>query len=235
MIPYNNVASDYLQSTRYFRGNVVDANMAMSIPDTLAMFLVPTLGIWLDRRGKKVSLMVAGAATFLVGHTILALGRGRFVAVSALLTLGFAYGTLLSFWACVPALVHGSRHSTAYGILTSACNLAVTLISPLAVAPIIAADSSYRLCGLFFAGLGGIAVALSLLIAGINKKRRLGLNVPVRHVHSLSFSAMGEVLVVEGEGSEDSGRTTPSQDDALFVSIVNDGSGEGTKLFLFVT
>lgn len=200
MIPYNNVASDYLQ-TRYFTDDPIAANMAMSIPDTLAMFLIPVMGHYVDRLGRKMSLIALGAACFIAGHGMLAWGASGGVCLLALITLGFAYSTLLSFWACVPRLVRFVRHSTAYGVLTSACNLSVTVIS-LTVAPLVAQDPSYRTAGLFFAGLGVASLLLVLLLSSINLHRRLGLDTPVSaHIHGEDFmsvpSATPLLLVAE--------------------------------------
>lgn len=183
MIPYNNVASDYLQ-TRYFADDPIAANVAMSIPDTLAMFLIPALGYYVDRLGRKMSLIVLGAACFIAGHGMLALGASGGACLLALALLGLAYSTLLAFWACVPRLVRFVRHSTAYGVLTSACNLSVTVIS-LVVAPLVARDPSYQTAGLFFAGLGMTSLLLVLLLSSIDLHRRLGLDTPASaHVHS---------------------------------------------------
>jgi len=173
MVPYNNVASDYLQ-TRYF-DDAVDANAAMSIPDTLAMFLIPAMGYFVDKLGRKVSLMAMGSGCFIAGHLLLAVGRGKFSAISALIVLGFGYSTLLAFWACVPTLVRNVRHSAAYGVLTSACNLSVTLVS-LIVAPLVAHDPTFHLCGLFFSLLATCSLVLVALLSGLNCNRRLGLD-----------------------------------------------------------
>lgn len=221
MVPYNNVASDYLQTSRYFgNGKLVEANLAMSIPDTLAMFLIPALGIYVDRHGRKVNVILFGAGAFIFGHIVLALGRGWFLALTALIALGLAYSTLLSFWACIPTLIPSAYHSTAYGILTSSCNLAVTIISPLLVAPTISKDPSYQVCGLIFATLGLLAFLLAIFLATINKQGHLGLNQPIHTIHSLSVSVMGNIAPSLAD-SHDSGRSTPSAEEGLVVTVLS--------------
>lgn len=174
MIPYNNVASDYLLR-RYFPGNLEAANLAMSIPDTLAMFLIPALGMYVDRCGRRVDIILLGAVGFIVGHLALALGAGKLMALLALCILGCGYSTLLCFWACVPSLVRPLHHSTAYGVLTSACNLSVTVV-PLAIASLISSDPTYRSTGSFFALMAVAALVLGMFFALLNVQRRLGLN-----------------------------------------------------------
>lgn len=214
MIPYNNVASDYLQ-TRYFNGDLVNANLAMSIPDSLAMFLVPLMGIYVDKHGKRITLIMIGAVAFAIGHAVLGLGDEKTISVAALCVLGFAYSTLLCFWACVPAVVRHARHSTAYGILTSSCNLAVTII-PLAVAPIISSDATYQSCGLFFAALGATSVGLVLVLAGMNIKHHLGLECPAARLRpAISMSAPIPIL----SDPSSSRSSTPSVVESLIVDV----------------
>lgn len=222
MIPYNNVASDYLQS-RYFDGNLIAANVAMSIPDTLAMLLIPALGIFVDRRGKRVSIILLGGVAFMLGHGFLGLGGGKVIALLALLVLGAAYCTMLCFWACVPSLVNPRRHSTAYGVLTSACNLSVTVIS-LIVAPMVTFDPAYRLTGLFFASLGGIATSLALVMVVINDRIRLELDCGAPVIRpspllSLTTMSMPMMRVEEGRGSPPPGPEDVTES-CLIVTVV---------------
>lgn len=231
MIPYNNVASDYLQS-RYFGDRPILANLAMSVPDTLAMFLIPALGIFVDYRGKRVSIILLGGIAFMLGHALLGLGHEPGVALTALLILGAAYCTMLCFWACVPSLVNARRHSTAYGVLTSACNLSVTVIS-LIVAPMVTLDPSYRVVGLFFAALGGIATFLAILMAALNDRLRLGLDYGVAVIRQsplLTLTTMTMSMPITGA---EEGRASPAPD-----SDYDDGDGGrgGTgETFLTVT
>ena len=170
MIPYNNVASAYLQQ-RYYGEDDLKANLAMSLPDFLAIFLVPALGVFVDRTGRKVLVLVAGAAAFAFGHFLLAVGSSERAAVSSLVVLGFGYSTMLTFWACVPVLVPVSKHPLAYGALTASMNLSVSVV-PIFVAALISEDSSYRTCGLFFSSLGVCALALTLVLSILNKKKK---------------------------------------------------------------
>jgi len=219
MIPYNNVASDYLEQ-RYFKDDIIRANAAMSIPDSAAVLMVPLLGIYVDRRGGRLLLILLGAISFILGHFFL--GQKTFGATVPLLILGFAYSTMLNFWACVPWLVGSCGHSTAYGILTASCNFAVTII-PLVVAPIIAYDPSYRLCGYFFAIVGIFALFGSMLLFFLDHLYHLGLNQ--RHTQDVNraapspmMMAMAEIQQCSAEASHDSdiesaGLTSPYENE----------------------
>lgn len=187
MIPYNNIASDYLQA-RYYPGDPLSANLAMSLPDMLAMFLVPLMGIWVDRSGRKLVTLVIGCIAFAVGHFGLAVGFGGNSKGSMktglaaggggllpLTVLGIGYSTMLTYWACVPKLVRTRRHPLAYGILTSAMNLSVTVV-PLLVAFLINMDPTYRQVGLFFSFLGLVALVLAFILILLNRRFDLHLN-----------------------------------------------------------
>lgn len=229
MVPYNNVASDYLE-TRYFRERPVDANAAMSIPDTVSMLLIPILGFYVDRTGGRVNVILMGSLALIAGHWLLATGVSRACAIVALFILGFGYSSLLSFWACVPALVRVAQHSTAYGILTTACNLSVALI-PILVAPIISADPTYSACGHFFALLATVALLLALYLASVNVQKRLGLNLSTRQKVKLSpglYPTMAEVMIVPtlvGNTYKNSTRLPPppSISESLHVELLKPG------------
>lgn len=173
------------------------ANTAMSIPDTVALLLTPFLGVYVDRMGRKLTLLAASALCLVFGHTVLAIGRQtNILAIPSLLVLGLGYSGLLSLWACVPALVSPRRQATAYGILAGACNLSVTLVA-LIVAPLVAHDPSYRMTGLFFAGLGISALLLILLLAMVDGDRGLGLNNQYgNRLHNRHSSGLDVELII---------------------------------------
>lgn len=203
MVPYNNVASDYLQ-TKYFQGSLMESNAVMSIPDTLAMLLVPLVGWAVDYTGARLVLLTAGALAFMGGHGLLGWGSHGLTATIALAILSVGYSSMLGCWACVPPLVRSSRQSMAYGLLTSACNLSITLNS-LVVASLVAADPSYALAGIFFTLLASLALVTSITLHIWNRQSSLHLNNPddmMRRHSSPLLGTMAEMITLEGHGSE---------------------------------
>lgn len=186
---FNNIASAYLQE-RYFAGRILKANLAMSIPDSTAIFLVPLIGLLVDWSGWKLGTISLGQLTLCLGHALLARGMRPQRPYAALMCLGAGYSTLLAMWSCVPYLVGSRRQATAYGFLTASSNLSVTLL-PMAVAAFINADSSFHAVGLFFAALGMIGCLICGGLFVLNRRWGLGLNSPKFPSHMVGFYQVG--------------------------------------------
>ena len=172
LVPFNNIVSDFLQ-TKYAQLDPITAGRLMSIPDSLCIFIVPVLGIFLDRVGYRATLFTIGSAIVSLGHYLFA--ATDIPAVYILLLLGLSNSTLLALWPCVPLLVDKSRLSTAYGIITSAINTSFMLF-PVFVATLINSDTTYTTCELFFSSLAAMAFLLSVLLNYFSVKWELGLN-----------------------------------------------------------
>lgn len=171
---FNNIASAYLQ-TRYYAGNVLQANFAMSIPDMAAIFLVPAIGHLVDVTGCKLTTVTVGQMALVLGHVWLAMSSRPHWPYGPLSLLGIGYSTLLAIWSCAPYLVGANRHATAYGFLTASCNFSVTVL-PIVVAALITADQSYFRVGIFFATLALIGFVICAAIHVLNRRYQLGLN-----------------------------------------------------------
>lgn len=182
---FNNIASAYLQE-RYYPSQLLRANLAMSIPDTTAIFLVPLMGWIVDWSGWKLGTIAVGQATLMLGHWLLSVGSQPKSPVFSLLLLGFGYSTLLALWSCVPFLAGSRKQATCYGFLTASSNFSVTAL-PTAVAALINTDGSFGAVGAFFAALGGFGSALCGVIWLLNRKWSLGLNSPKFPAHLIGF------------------------------------------------
>jgi len=88
VVPFNNIASDFLQS-KWYPGNPRRATAVMGIPDTLGAILVPGFGLVVDRYGGRASVLIASAFIMVVVH--LTLGFTILSPVYAFSLLGIAY------------------------------------------------------------------------------------------------------------------------------------------------
>ncbi|KAG9068520.1 hypothetical protein KI688_010793 [Linnemannia hyalina] len=70
VVPFNNIASDFLQ-TKWYHDNPRKAAAVMGIPDTLGAILVPGFGFIVDKYGGRASTLIASAAIMVVVHTTL--------------------------------------------------------------------------------------------------------------------------------------------------------------------
>ncbi|KAF9437129.1 hypothetical protein BGZ76_001910 [Entomortierella beljakovae] len=61
VVPFNNIASDFLQS-KWYHNNPRKAAAVMGIPDTIGAILVPGFGYIVDKYGRRASTLIASAA-----------------------------------------------------------------------------------------------------------------------------------------------------------------------------
>jgi hypothetical protein len=88
VVPFNNIASDFLQS-KWYPGNPRKATAVMGIPDTLGAVLVPAFGIVVDRYGGRASTLIASALIMIIVHSTLAFTT--LSPIYAFTLLGIAY------------------------------------------------------------------------------------------------------------------------------------------------
>lgn len=183
---FNTVASAYLQ-VRYFPGDVFKSNLAMSIPDTAAIFIVPLIGMAIDRSGWKLWTIGLGQAALALGHFFLAIFKAPTATpYFSLFILGIGYSTLLAIWSCVPYLVGSKCQATAYGYLTATTNLSSTIL-PILVAGLVSSDQSYFQVGMFFSLLSVSGLAVFLQISTLNSSHSLNLNSSRVPGHMVEF------------------------------------------------
>jgi MFS family permease len=84
----------------------------------------PIFGYFVDKRGKRASLMVGGSALLLISHVVLALSPGHAaIAVAFMFVLGIAFSLVpASMWPSVALIVEEKRLGTGYGLMTSIQN-----------------------------------------------------------------------------------------------------------------
>lgn len=159
IIPFNNIASDFLQR-KWYEDTPSKAAWTMSIPDTMAIFLIPIIGYAIDYFGYKVAYIVGGGFAMGLGHYILA---GNIASpIIPLIINGFASSSVVAIWPCIPALVPEMYWATAYGIITACINASYTFV-PLIVAVLENLDHSYGAVELFFALQSILGAFLTIL------------------------------------------------------------------------
>ncbi|GJJ69094.1 hypothetical protein EMPS_01440 [Entomortierella parvispora] len=164
VVPFNNIASDFLQS-KWYPGNPRRATAVMGIPDTLGAVLVPGFGIVVDRYGGRASALIASAFIMVIVH--LTLGFTMLSPVYAFSLLGIAYSMYgVALWPSIACVVTSELHlGKAYGISSSFLNISLTLVPPI-VATILVIGDSFIPVEMFFIAMGlcGIFVGYTLKI-----------------------------------------------------------------------
>jgi len=86
------------------------------------ILFTPPIGYFVDRRGRRASLMIYGACLLLFSHLVLALTD--VTPFLAMFVLGIAFSLVpAAMWPSVAVIVPEKRLGTAYGLMTSIQNL----------------------------------------------------------------------------------------------------------------
>lgn len=174
----------------------------------LAVGITPILGKYVDNKGKAASMLILGAILLIVCHLtfafILPLFKGHqvggiVVAFLTILVLGSSFSLVpASLWPSVPKLVDSKVIGSAYALIFWIQNIGLWLFPMLigrvlkasnpeiemqlqngTIAPEIAATSyDYTYPLIMLAGLGVLAFVLGIVLKSVDKKKKLGLELP---------------------------------------------------------
>ncbi|KAG0339301.1 hypothetical protein BG000_002382, partial [Podila horticola] len=184
-VPFNSIHAGFLQM-RWYHNDPQKAAQIMTVPDLLSAVLVLPVGYFVDHYGQKSWLFMLCGLVIGFAHSVLGLVNIA-TPVPALMALGISSAIGAIFTSAIPVLVKSHQIATAYGISTSAMNMAFTMF-PLIVAKLMTVDPSvYTYVEVFFAscGFGGflLAVRLKCLDRYGDLDRREMDNVNGGHVH----------------------------------------------------
>ena len=99
----------------------------MSVPDIIAAIGTPIMGYLTDRYGYRTHLIIVSGLCILLSLSLMTFTTLSPVASMSL--LGVAYSVFTSsLWPCVPFLVERHQTATAYGLLSVALNLTLSVV-----------------------------------------------------------------------------------------------------------
>jgi MFS family permease len=125
--------------------------------------ITPLFGLFLDRAGKRATIMLFGSLAIVPCH--LALGLTKFSPLLPMIGLGISFSLVASaLWPSLPLLVEEKRLGTAFGLTTLIQNAGLTVFPWAAGKLTDTAGGDYKNSLLMFAGLGVVAVVLSVLL-----------------------------------------------------------------------
>ncbi|KAI9236076.1 MAG: major facilitator superfamily domain-containing protein [Podila humilis] len=166
VVPFNNIASDFLQS-KWYPGNPRKATAVMGIPDTLGAVLVPAFGIVVDRYGGRASTLIASAFIMIIVHSTLAFTT--LSPIYAFTLLGIAYTMYgVALWPSIACVVTSELHlGKGYGISSSFLNISLTLVPPI-VATIRVNSEDFLPVEIFFISMGICGVIVGFVLKQID-------------------------------------------------------------------
>ncbi|KAK3816442.1 MAG: major facilitator superfamily domain-containing protein, partial [Benniella sp.] len=159
VVPFIHVSSDFLQK-KWYANNPTKAGA--SIPDIVSAIGSPLCGYLVDQFGYRARYIPLSALLLIWAHV--QLGFTLATPIMAMFILGLAYSLFASvLWPCIPFLVKDHQLGTAYGLVTIALNISLTIF-PLVVASILeATQGSYTHVEGLFIGLAFTGLLLSIL------------------------------------------------------------------------
>ncbi len=142
------------------------------------IIFTPLFGSFVDRRGKRASLMIMGSVLLIISH--LTLGLTYVSPYVAMFVLGIAFSLVpAAMWPSVAMIVEEKKLGTAYGVMASIQNLGLWGFPILAGYLLdatnrgVSADSGqldYTWTILMFAGLGVLGLAFAFLLKNADAK-----------------------------------------------------------------
>jgi MFS family permease len=148
------------------------------------MIFTPLLGLYVDKRGKRATLMVLGALLLVPCHLLL--GYTHFPPVVPIFFIGVALSLVpAALWAAIPMMVPESRLGTAFGVVGYVQNVGLMLV-PYLAGKIADAHTTmvngqpvvdYTSTMLMFASLGLVGFVFSLLLKATDARRKSGISI----------------------------------------------------------
>jgi hypothetical protein len=134
----------------------------MSVPDIIAAVGTPLMGIVTDRYGKRTHFIIGSGICIFASLALMTFTT--LPPASSMSLLGVAYSIFTSaLWPCVPLLVERHQTATAYGLLSVALNITLTIV-PIIVGALRSrypSDWNYTLY--FFLSLSLISILFSIM------------------------------------------------------------------------
>lgn len=180
VFPFQSFAPDILVQKFSYATTAAGTTTSVLIFGT--MICTPILGWFVDRRGKRASLMVIGA--LLLVPCFLVLAFTQFLPVVPIFFVGVALSLVpAALWAAIPMMVPESRLGTAFGVIGYIQNVGLMLFPWIAgmiadAHTVTGADGKpvvdYTFTILLFAALGVLGFAFALLLKWADQRRADG-------------------------------------------------------------
>jgi len=153
------------------------------------MIATPLFGLFVDRFGKRATVMITGSV-FIV-PAFLMLGLTMVHPAVSIILIGIAFSLVpAALWASVPIIVPESRLGTAMGLITLVQNLGLTVIPWAAGRLTDNAGGDYTNSMIMFAGLGVVGLFFSIaLIWSERKGPPTGIELPTAEAQAMNDAA----------------------------------------------
>jgi len=141
-----------------------------------SMILAPFAGRFVDKIGKRGTLMIFGSLVLIPSHLLM--GVTTINPIIPMIMLGAAFVLVpAALWPSIPLIVKKNRVGTAFGLMTAIQNVGFGLFNPLN-GVLRTATGSYTASQFMFASLGIVGLAFAILLKRADKKQNNILEKP---------------------------------------------------------
>jgi len=138
-----------------------------------SMILAPFAGKWVDKYGKRATLMIIGSLIMIPSYLLL--GFTKIYPVFPMIALGAAFVMVpAAMWPSIPLIVRKERIGTAFGLMTAIQNIGLALF-PLLNGLLRDYTKAYTSSMVMFAGLGFFGLIFALLLKRADAREGQGL------------------------------------------------------------
>ena len=180
IFPFQKYATNFLEVTLDVEADF--AARLFSFFPILAMVLTPFLGIFLDRKGKGATMLMAGAVIMFICHLsfafVLPVYKASWLAVVLILVLGVSFSLVpAALWPSVPKIIDEKILGSAYCVIFWVQNIGLWGV-PLLIGQVAKATGGYTVPMIIFASFGVIAFLFSILLKIEDRRKNYGLEEP---------------------------------------------------------
>lgn len=127
-----------------------------------SMVCAPFAGHWVDRFGRRATVMIVGSLVLIPSHLVM--GLTHLYPTYAMIALGVAFVLVpAAMWPTVPLIVREERVGTAFGLMTMIQNIGLALF-PLLNGMLRDRTASYTASMVMFASLGVVGLVFAVLL-----------------------------------------------------------------------
>ncbi|MBN1895062.1 MFS transporter [bacterium] len=136
-----------------------------------SMICAPLAGHWVDKIGKRASLMIFGSLLLIPSHLLL--GFTRIHPVFPMIILGISFVLIpAAMWPSIPLIARKETVGTAFGLMTMIQNMGLALF-PMANGWLRDRTHSYTASQIMFASLGLAGLVFAFLLKKADRRRSL--------------------------------------------------------------
>jgi len=136
-----------------------------------SMLCAPLAGHWVDRIGKRASLMILGSLLLIPSH--LALGLTRIHPMFPMIILGISFVLIpAAIWPSIPLIVPRETVGTGFGLMTMIQNVGLALF-PVLNGRLRDMTHSYTSSQIMFASLGIAGLVFAILLKRADRRQSI--------------------------------------------------------------